>query len=139
MEYLALETLRAAGVQAPEADLSSLASWRYQGCAQTPATVVDVPGGQGPRRAEGHAGQLRQADRRGGWRACAHAPAAARPRPDPAALWHRAAHTPGLDPQARLDGATAPGDPDDGQSSRASPCEARPGTGMGGSVRAEQL
>src|SRR3954464_5940298 len=109
MEHPALETLRAAGVQAPEADLSSLASWRYQGCAQTPTTVVDVPGGQGPRRAEGHAGQPRQADRRGGWRACARPPAAARPRPVPAALRHGATNTPGLDSQARLAGATAPG------------------------------
>src|SRR5215210_2613326 len=114
MEYSALETLRAAGVQAPTADLSSLASWRYQGCAQTPTTVVDVPGGQVPRRAESHAGQPGQADRRGGRCERAHPPTTARPRPVPAALRHGATDAPGLDPQARLDGAAALGDSDHG-------------------------
>src|SRR6266498_2087464 len=130
MERPALETLRAAGVQAPAADLSRLASWRSQGCAPTPTTVDDLLGGQMPRRAEGDAGQPGQADGRGGRRERAHAPPTTRSRPVTAALRHGAADAPGLDSQARLDGAAALGDSDHGQPSRASPCEARPGTGV---------
>src|SRR5947208_17101921 len=139
MDGPALEPLRWAGVQAPAADLPRLAWWRAQGCAPTPTTVDALRGGQMPRRAEGDAGQPGQADGRGGRRERAHAPPTARSRPGPAP--HRAGATdaPGLDSQARLDGAAALGDSDHGQPSRASPCEARPGTGVGGSVRAEQL
>src|ERR671932_1596052 len=109
MECPALETLRAAGVQAPSADLSSLAAWRSQDCAQTPTTGDDLLGGQVPRRAEGDAGQSGQEDRRGGRRESPHPAATTRPRPVPAPLPHRATDAPGLDPQAGLDGAAAAG------------------------------
>src|SRR5579875_1605355 len=107
MERAALEAIRAADVQAPTADLSSLAPWRCQDSPPAPETPDDVLGGEVPRGAEGDAGQSGQEDRRSGRRESAHAPATASACPRVASPPQGAARPPRLDSQARHDG-TAP-------------------------------
>src|SRR5262245_3681662 len=68
MEHPALGTHRAAGVQAPKADLSSLAPWRCQDGSLAPATRDDILGSQVPCRPQGDTGQSGQENGWGGWR-----------------------------------------------------------------------
>src|SRR6266511_669026 len=107
MEGCALETLRAAGLQAPKADLPSLPAWRRQDRPSAPTTPDEILGSQMFGRPESDAGQPRQEDR---WRGRGEGPRpcpAARPGPDSDATAEGAARPTGLDPQTRQGGTTA--------------------------------
>src|SRR5687768_14508234 len=136
METPALEAIRAAGLQAPEADLPSLTSWQHPGSPQAGATTDEVLVGAMPRRAPGDAGQPGQAHRGGGRRQEPDTPAAARAGRHPASVRETTSRPPGLDTQARQDGTAATRHPDHARQSRTNAGAAHAGTRMGGSLRA---
>src|SRR6266508_993299 len=138
MEGAPLENDPAARLQAPEAYLPSLATWRYQDSPPTPATLDEVLVREVSRGPSGDAGQPRQADGRHRRRELAHPARAAGPGRDLAPHAQGAPRPPGLDTQARLGRAAPAGHPDDAGPGRASARQTRGGTGVGGSVRAEQ-
>src|SRR5581483_3447789 len=139
MEAPALEAIRAAGLQAPNADLPSLPAWRCQDRPPTPEALDAVLGRAVPRSPSGDTGQSRQADgrRRRREEPRARSSPDAGPRAVPAQ--ESAAHPPGLDSQTWHPRAAPPGHPDDGGPGRTGPGQAGPGTRMGGALRAEQL
>src|SRR4051812_24485135 len=66
MEGPRLETRPVDGLEAPEAHLPSLPTWRQTGSPPAATTVDEVLVGQVPGRASGDAGQPGQEDRRRG-------------------------------------------------------------------------
>src|SRR5688572_23342613 len=86
---------------APKAHLQGLAAWQDEDRPSVATAADEVLGSPLPGRAEGDAGQSREADRRGRWGEEPHAHPAARPRGGPAdpANWPRGSS--GLDPQTR--------------------------------------
>jgi hypothetical protein len=139
MEQPALAAPRAAGVQAPEADLPSLPSRRCQDCPPTRTALDDVLGRAMPGGAARHAGQPGQEDRRGGWGEEPATPPTARLGPLPDGGRQSPTGPAGLDPQTRRSGAAAARHPHHAGPRQPNPGTARLGTGMGGSLRAEQL
>src|SRR3954466_2154521 len=137
MEGAALAEARADGLQAPKAHLPSLPAWRPEDRPPAATAVDPVLGGALPGRAESDAGQPRQADCWGGWSQEPPAAPAPRARGAPADPPDRSRGTPRLDSQARQARTTGPGHSHAPGSGRPDPGAARPGTGMGGAVRAE--
>src|SRR5437588_1566405 len=137
MEGAALAEAGADSLQAPKAHLPSLPAWRPED--RPPAATAGDPvlGGALPGRAESDAGEPRQADRWGGWSQAPPARPAPRSRGAPADPPDRARGTSSLDSQARQARTTGTGHSHPPGPGRADPGAARPGTGMGGPVRAE--
>src|SRR5579859_1605477 len=104
MARLALAQARTAGLQAPNAHLPSLATWRCHGSPQTATALDEVLVSQVSRGPAGLAGQSGKEDSRGGWRESADPSPTAQPCPHPAPPPTGAPYAPGLDPQARYVG-----------------------------------
>src|SRR5687767_14899832 len=136
MESPALGAIRAAGLQAPAADLQSLRTWRCQDSPPTRTLADEVLGSALPGGPSGHAGQPRETDRRRGRGREPRPRRTARPRGDPAAESQGATRPPGVDTQTRQGGEAPARHPDDARPRRTNPRAAGAGTRMGGSLRA---
>ena len=137
MEDAALARAGAARLQAPKAHLQGLATWRSED-RPSAATLADaIPGSPLPGRAEGDAGQSREADRRGRRGEEPRASPAARPRGRPADPTDRSRGSSGLDSQTRQARTTPARHPDAPGPRRPDAGAVGPGTGMGGALRAE--
>src|SRR5215212_11814477 len=112
MEDAALAYAGAGRLQAPKAHLQGLAAWRYEDRPSVATTADEVPGGPLPGRAEGDAGQPREADRQGRWGQEPHPHPATRARGPPADPTDRPRGAPGLDPQTRQARTTSARHPD---------------------------
>src|SRR5713101_4065869 len=108
MEASAVEILRAAGLQAPKADLPSLPSWRRHDRPSSSTAFDEVLVGQMPCRPKGDAGQSGQEDRWRGWGQEPHPSPTIGTRPASDATSDDTPRPPGLDTQAWQSGtATA--------------------------------
>src|SRR5690242_5065314 len=108
MEALAVETLRAAGLQAPKADLPSLPSGRRHDRPSSSTVSDEILGSQMPCRPQGDAGQPGQDNRWRGWGQEPHPLPTIGPGPAPDATSEDTPRSPGLDTQAWQSGtATA--------------------------------
>src|SRR5216683_582768 len=132
MEGAALAAARAGRLQAPKAHLPSLPAWRPEDRPPAATAVDPGRGGALPSRAEGDAGQPRQADR---WDKAPPAGPAARPGGAPADPPDRPRGAPGVDSQTRHPRTPTARHPHAAGSGRADPGAARPGAGMGSPVR----
>src|SRR5712692_1910030 len=101
MEGAALAAARAGRLQAPKAHLPSLPAWRPEDRPPAATAVDPGRGGALPSRAEGDAGQPRQADRWDRWGKAPPAGPAARPGGAPADPPDRPRGAPGVDSQTR--------------------------------------
>src|SRR6266542_2417281 len=102
MERTALEAIRAAGVQAPRPDLSSLTTWRCQDSPHTSETCDEVLGGEMPRGPKGIAGQSGQEDGRRGRRETNHSSTTPHSCTISANFRKSTTSAPSLDSQTRL-------------------------------------
>src|SRR5712692_376149 len=127
MEGAALAEAGAGGLQAPTAHLPSLPAWQPAGRPPAATAVDPGLGGALRGRAEGDAGEPRQANRRGGRGEKPPAAPTARPRGPPADPPDRSRGAPGVDTQARHTRTAAARHPHAPGSGRPDPGAARPG------------
>ena len=137
MENAALVRAGAGRFQAPKAHLQGLAAWQDEDRPSVATAADEVLGGPLPGRAEGDAGQSREADRRDRRGQEPRAYPAARPRGGPANPTDRPRGTSGLDSQTRQARTTTARHPDAPGSRRPDAGAAGPGAGMGGALRAQ--
>src|SRR5256885_10597998 len=101
MERSALEAIRAAGLQAPKADLSSFTTWGYENSSQAATVTDEFLVSQMPCGPQGHPGQPGQEN--GGHRPNEIPPShpSSRPTIHPQTLATSSTRPKGLDTQAR--------------------------------------
>src|SRR5216683_5260523 len=134
MEAPAVEILRAAGLQAPKADLPSLPSGRRHDRPSSSMAFDEVLVGQMPCRPKGDAGQSGQEDRWRGWGQEPHPSPTIGACPASDATSEDTPRPPGLDTQAWQNGTTTAWYSHLGQPRRSNTGTSSPGTRMGGSI-----